>query len=133
MGKELLEFISENGGITLEPKSLEPVKFSDGYQVSVLDILTLNTQNMGEQDLWDVLQIARRKAIEHEHDRKNVVYIGLWVDNGLLYVDLSVRIEALSDAVFVAREKQQKAIYSWYDGKSLDVKFIETVERMLKK
>lgn len=95
--------IIENGGATLN-KSGACVDFSRGYQVSKRDCYTLNAENINGilsavNELLDTITAGE--------------FVGLWVDNGLIYIDVSERVERLSAAISLGIERKQKSIFDW--------------------
>ena len=100
--KELKKII-ENGGATLN-KNGESVDFDRGYQVSKKDCYTLNVGNVKK-----VLRAVNSllKTVKPSE------FVGLWVDSGLIYIDISERIERLSVAIMAGIERMQKSIFDW--------------------
>ena len=43
---------------------------------------------------------------------KNVYYVGLWVDNGICYIDISIRVSNKKQALIMGLLNNQLAIYS---------------------
>lgn len=39
--------------------------------------------------------------------------VGIWIDNGIAYIDKSERIARLSDAIKIGVERKQKSIFDW--------------------
>lgn len=102
---ELLQII-RNGGATLDNTGA-PVSFSDGFQVSKKDCYTLEVAN--------VRKILR--AINKLLDSISAGdFVGVWVDSGLVYVDISERIQDEREALRVGRERGQISIYNWQTG-----------------
>lgn len=99
---ELLKIIRD-GGATLNGDGL-PVHFSRGYQVSRRDCYILDVAHVGK-----VLRAMRRLL-------RNIApgdFVGVWIDGGRAYIDISERIERLSDAMRAGIERGQKSIYDW--------------------
>lgn len=98
-----LKNIIKNGGATLN-KSGESVNFIRGYQVSKKDCYTLTVKNANKilhavNGLLDTITAGE--------------FVGLWVDNGLIYIDISERVERLSVAIVKGIERKQKSIFDW--------------------
>ena len=98
-----LKSIIENGGATLA-KSGAAVNFDRGYQVSKRDCYTLNAENV-RRVLRAVNSLLRFI--------KSGEFVGLWVDNGMIYIDISERIPRLADALRLGIERKQKSIFDW--------------------
>lgn len=103
MKKLQLRKIIENGGATLD-KNGNAVDFARGYQVSKRDCYTLNIKNIGEI-------LAAVNGLLSEIGAGE--FVGLWVDNGLIYIDVSERVERLSAAIVAGIERKQKSIFDW--------------------
>lgn len=98
-----LQAIIKNGGATLN-SSGESVHFMRGYQVSKKDCYTLTIKNANKilkavNGLLDIITAGE--------------FVGLWVDNGLIYIDVSERVERLSAAISIGIERKQKSIFDW--------------------
>ncbi len=95
--------IIKNGGATLN-KSGESVNYNRGYQVSKRDCYTLNAENVNE--ILSAINELLNTITAGE-------FVGLWVDNGLIYIDVSERVERLSAAIVAGIERKQKSIFDW--------------------
>lgn len=98
-----LKKIIENGGATLNSKG-ESVNFTQGYQVSKKDCYTLTVKNVNK------ILTAVNSLLS---SIKSSEFVGLWVDNGLIYIDVSERVERLSVAIVKGIERKQKSIFDW--------------------
>ncbi len=103
MKKLQLRKIIENGGATLD-KNGNAVDFRSGYQVSRRDCYTLNIENIGEI-------LAAVNGLLSEIGAGE--FVGLWVDSGFIYIDISERVERLSAAIVAGIERKQKSIFDW--------------------
>lgn len=74
------------------------------YQVSKRDCYTLNIENIGEI-------LAAVNGLLSEIGAGE--FVGLWVDSGLIYIDISERVERLSAAIVAGIERKQKSIFDW--------------------
>lgn len=98
-----LKNIIKNGGATLNSNG-ESVHFMRGYQVSKKDCYTLEVRNANKilraiNGLLDTITAGE--------------FVGLWVNNGLIYIDISERVERLSVAIPLGVERKQKSIFDW--------------------
>lgn len=100
--KELKQII-ENGGATLN-KDGASINFNRGYQVSKKDCYTLNVKSV-------------KKILSAVNELLNSItadeFVGLWVDAGLIYIDISECVERLSVAIPLGVERKQKSIFDW--------------------
>lgn len=103
MEKIDIEKIIKNGGATLNARGQE-VHFKSGYQVSFCDCYTLDAKHTRKILRAVNGLLATVKPSE---------YVGLWVDGGKIYIDLSERIEQLSAAIVAGMERKQKSIFDW--------------------
>lgn len=103
MKKHALLQIIRNGGATLNSDGT-PAHYSRGYQVSRRDCYVLDVAHVG-QILRAVNRLLRNSAPSD--------FIGIWVDGGRAYIDISERVDRLSDAIRIGMERGQKSIYDW--------------------
>lgn len=47
--------------------------------------------------------------------------VGTWLDNGIVYIDVTVRVDEVDAAMALAREHQQLAVYHADSGQTLPV------------
>ena len=99
---ELLEII-RNGGATLDGNGC-PVHYARGYQVSRRDCYVLNVARVGR-----ILRAVNRLL----RNGKAGDFVGVWIDGGRAYIDISERVDRLSDAIRAGMERGQKSIYDW--------------------
>lgn len=100
--------IVRQGGATLDRNGAS-VNFKNGYQVSRKDCYTLNAESLNEikKAIKTVL-----KRISHESG----LYCGVWVDSGLVYIDISERVKSLKKALNVGKARHQISVYNWQTG-----------------
>lgn len=99
--KTLLEYIRMSGGATLKSNG-DHLSLNTGYMVSLagyekqlkIDSLALNEVNK-------YLLLAKKLK----------AYCGLWIDNGVLFLDISIRVNDLKLAKSLAIKNKQLAIY----------------------
>jgi hypothetical protein len=117
MTENQLKTIILRGGANLN-KSLEVVNVSKGYLVSVpskfAKVLTIDT------DYATMLKAMQDMSTEINVDGLGA-YVGLWVDEGKLYIDLSINFNDRQVALNIAREFNQKAIWDATLDKSIKV------------
>lgn len=107
IGADVVEIVKQ-GGATLN-KDGEAVNFRDGFQVSKKDCYTINAESLNEikKAVKTVL-----KRIGHESG----LFCGIWVDSGLVYIDISERIKSRKKAVNVGKARHQISVHDWRAG-----------------
>lgn len=103
--KTLLEII-KNGGATLNCDG-EAVNFKNGYQVSKKDCYILKVSNIKK-----ILQAVNSLL----KSTKKGDFIGIWVNDGYIYIDISEKIKNLKRAMILGKARKQKSIYNWATG-----------------
>lgn len=82
-------------------------------------VINLDKATSGEvlPALRDAIMIAR-----HEHLRENLgCFAGFWVDNTDLYIDVNQSFDSLGEAMSIARERGELAIYDTVEGREIRV------------
>ena len=105
-----IKSIKRNGGATFN-KYGERVTMKTGYQVSKCDLLIIPVD---ELDKFIVKELLGRLISRGE-------YLGLWIDNGNVYIDISCRIPTKSKAMEMGRELNQLSVLRWSDCECLAV------------
>lgn len=100
--KTLKQIIKNNGGTFAKNK--KPVNFKNGYQVSFRDVLTIKID-----DLQKNLDKINTLFDQIEKDQ----FVGFWIFENMIYIDLSKRITNKAEAIAFGREKAQKSIFDW--------------------
>lgn len=107
--------IIENGGETLT-KELKKADLKKGFMVSLEGT---ETQTQGDD------YQAIKKAIEDKQaiiKDNNNMYIGLWLDNNIMYIDISINIIDKVEALEFAKYNKQLAIYDLKNNDSIYLK-----------
>ena len=105
-----IKSIKRNGGATFN-KYGERVTMKTGYQVSKCDLLIIPVD---ELDMFIVKELLERLV-------RRGYYLGLWIDNGNVYIDISCRIPTKSKAMEMGRELNQLSVLRWSDCECLAV------------
>lgn len=112
LNDKMIKTIIKNGGITLDC-NYNNFNAGAGFMVSLY----------GHEVKIDVNNIETiKKEITKKMElikTKKGCFVGLWVENDLLYVDISKHIKDYNRALEVARNNQQKAIYDLKNDKSI--------------
>lgn len=115
MKLEDIKRIIENGGETLT-KKLKKAELKRGCMVSLEGT---ETQTQGDD------YQAIKKAIEEKQEiikDKNNMYIGLWLDSGIMYIDISINIIDKVEALEFGKYNKQLAIYDLVNNDSIYLK-----------
>ena len=99
--KQIKQAIKDNGGATLT-SDLNEATLKNGYMVSLKDHeLKISIEALSNELLKDYQQIAKHHG----------AYVGLWLDNNDLYLDISINIKDHQQALKLAHDNKQLAIY----------------------
>ena len=111
---KIMEII-KNGGATLD-KKLENANNNRGYMVSIYGQETkLDIQNV-EEIKKAILQ--KQKIVKNY----NNLFIGLWIDENDIYIDISINIIDKTEALEFGKKNKQLAIYDLKNNDSLYLK-----------
>lgn len=108
---ELKQMVKDNGGFSINPLG-ECAK--TGYMVSVKDLYKIDLDLIDQDDVNFASDIAREIG----------GYIGGWLDTQSdspfnFYMDISINIQDKEQALKIARENGQLAIYDVLNGESI--------------
>ena len=95
--------ILKNKGATLNYKGVAK-NYKKGYQVSFQDLHIININNINE--LLEKINTALNNATKCD-------FVGIWVDDGLVYIDYSKRFLNLENAIEYGTAKKQISIFDW--------------------
>lgn len=102
--------VLRKGGATFN-KNGERVNMRSGYQVSKHDLYTIPTEKLSSVMLREALQLLSGRG----------EYLGVWVDNGQAYVDISRRVSTKKEAMKMGRDYNQLSVLRWKDCACLSV------------
>ena len=105
-----IKSIIRNGGATITAQGVR-VSMRSGYQVSKQDLLVIPVAELTKQVL--TAELGRLSARGE--------YLGVWIENGLAYVDISCRVATKRKAMEIGRELSQLSVLRWRDGECLAV------------
>ena len=109
--QELLQAITANGGATLT-SDLKEATLKSGYMVSLEDHELKTSIELLDSSLLKEYQTIAKG---------NNAYIGFWLDNDDLYVDISINIDNINEAIKTAKANKQLAIYNCSKGETIYV------------
>lgn len=119
----------KDGGITLgmsEKNFLKTCNYKQGYQVGGFSreiIIDIKDIEKWTGNAWiDLYYGVQGLAPYWERVSYN---IGLWVNDGMLYIELSKRILGLKNALGIATAKKQKAIWDWKNTQEITMEGVK--------
>ena len=115
MELEDIKKIIKNGGETLT-KDLKKASLNNGYMVSLE-----GAESQVKSDDYNAIEKAIEEKQEIIQDRDNL-YIGLWLDGGIMYIDLSINIKDKVEALEFGKKNKQLAIYDLVNNDSIYLK-----------
>ena len=117
---EIIKEAIKNGGATLTA-TLDNAKLKYNYMVSLYGYeTTFKVDDI--EGLKEGLKAYQKKA-----SGKKDLYIGLWVSDGLVYLDLSINICKKNDALRIGKQNKQKAVYDVKNNKDIKIKYKDVV------
>lgn len=112
---EEIKRIIENKGETLT-KDLKKADLKKGFMVS----LEGTESQVAGNDYNEIMKaIADKKEIIKDRDN---LYIGLWLDDNIMYVDISININDKIEALEFAKYNRQLAIFDLVNNDSIYLK-----------
>lgn len=114
--KELYNEILENGGLTLD-KNFNRIDKKTGFMVSVA----------GFEKKFNNFTYEEVKAVVDEYKSllKGCLYLGFWIDEGNLYIDVSKWFRDKSEALKFGKQNKQIAIFDLKTSESIKVIYDE--------
>lgn len=111
----LVSSILAKGGATINPSTKTEVKFKDGYQVSIKDMVAVEPNKIKESIENAIVEWQKTYAKTGEE-----VYVGAFFNNtkGKYDIDFSINVKTLEEAKRIGRENKQDYIYDWANDKS---------------
>lgn len=113
---DFVDSIIQNGGATFNlstgtsPTSGYAVSLKGGSKTPIDE-----SRQSIEQTIKEFISIHGLELSMPENN------IGGWVDDGWLYLDVSIVMDNLSDAILMGKIHEQKAIFNIDDGHSIDL------------
>ena len=117
MKLENIKKIINNGGATLD-KDLKDFSSNVGFMVSIKGQEAKVNKN-------DIKGIEREIEKKREFIKnKKGLYVGLWLEDDVMFVDVSIHIVDYLEALEVGRENDQKAIFDLKSNESIYLNYI---------
>ena len=108
--KATINSILNNGGATFNYNG-ERVQMKSGYQVSKQDLVIVPIADFNKYLIKALIEMLGGRG----------EYLGVWVDGGKVYVDISCRVATKRDAMQMGRDLNQLSILRWADMECLAV------------
>ena len=105
-----IKSIKRNGGATIN-KYGERVSMKSGYQVSKQDLYIIPVDELDKLIIKEAMKLLLKRGD----------YLGVWIDDGKAYIDISVRIATKKEAMTRGRELNQLSVLRWSDCECLTV------------
>ena len=118
MKLEDIKKIIKNEGATLD-YNLNDFKSENGFMVS----LKGQEVKIDKNDIENIKKEIEKKR-EFIQDKKGL-FIGLWLDGDVMYIDVSIHIINYLRALRVARNNEQKAIYDIQKNDSIYLTYLK--------
>ena len=109
--KEVLQYVLENGGITLDYpfNQLRKIDHTTGYLVSMREFgEALHIRGLCIHTINEYI-LKNKTVLEHDGNK----FFGIWIDNetSIVYLDVSIHIQELEPALNFAKINRQLAIW----------------------
>ena len=123
---KIMEIIKKEGA-TLD-SNYNDFKSDNGFMVSIKG----QEIKVNKNDIQGI-----KKEIEKKRDfiqDKKGLYIGLWLDNDIMFIDVSIHIIDYMEALEIARNNDQLAIYDLQNNDSIYLNYLKyyTLYRVIK-
>ena len=107
----------EDGGATWDA-DLQPIKHRTGFMVSLPKYETKRKPD----DIVGIVETVERLRRTIKADLlPGITYVGLWLDDGIVYVDVSIRETSEAGARALGRLGGQQAIYNLQTGENIRI------------
>ena len=113
----VLEKIIRDGGGTYAAENLQPITPQRGYAVGVEH----GTAVILEADADEFAVIMALESVAQGYAHRGAGAVGAWIDGGRIHVDPVLITATLHDAMRVAREYGQAAVYDFNTGSTVEV------------
>jgi len=111
MSKSIYQHVMEHGGITIEPSTRTPIKPSEGYFVSLEGHEKRFSIIEDEYIFQAYLDRHIDRARHYERTTGVNAYVGLWLNDGEIFFDVSLLIKDYPTALEFGNLNNQLAIF----------------------
>ena len=94
--------IVKNGGATINKNGVA-VTLKSGYQVSKRDLGRCFINDFTDKMIDEIVAYGLKRG----------EYAGFWIENGMVYVDISCRVATKKDALAIGKQNNQISVYDW--------------------
>lgn len=103
--------IQKNGGATynINTSELNP---TDGFIVSLVGFEKITKVPVDFKEFQEILLSYLTKTVLDQIGGRDDIYLGFWVEDNKLYIDLSEKIEDRDEAILQGYKRGQLAIYN---------------------
>jgi len=119
---QLIEKLHNEGGFSINVNT--GATPGAGYMVSIPGAEAVRR-------LSDITELTIKRYVEKYAQQLATpgAYLGAWVDGWEVYLDISVNVDSLEDALNLARDNKQLAIYDLEAGDSIYLERLESITR----
>ena len=96
-----LSSILKNKGATINADG-EAIAFRTGFQVSKCDLAIIPVYRLRKYQIIEALNLINEDEC-----------LGIWIDKGKAYIDISERISNYKHALKVGRDRKQLSVWAW--------------------
>lgn len=116
----ILSYIQVNGGITLNTNNtvFKPVQ---GFSVSLLGYEKRFKLGVHNAEFLAAIAEYQYSAASMNERTGLVIKIGVWLEKGILYLDLSQYIDDFETAKYLAIKRQQQAFFDFKTNETIYV------------
>lgn len=115
----------KTNGATISCEDKCAVVYDEGYELS-FDGTEIQIHGLNFDDLEDVELV--KATIDKRLEAATYPYVGLWVDNGIVYIDYSEHILDRKEAFESGIDSNQLSMFNWGYPHNGDPKYIDLVE-----
>lgn len=121
--KTIIREIKENNGGTYN-KELKSINAKQGYMVSL----------QGYEKKCKTIEETESAIMENMEIVKGLdgAYLGAWIDEGIIYIDISILVENKEDALELGKVNNQLAIYDIENNESIYLQYYYTVYKVIR-
>lgn len=121
--KKIIEEIKENNGGTYN-KEYKTINAKKGFMVSLQGYeKKCKTEQEIEKAITENMEIV--KGLDN-------AYLGAWIDEDIIYIDISVLVENKDDALELGKVNNQLAIYDIENNESIYLSYYYTVYKVIR-
>ena len=103
-----LSSILKNKGATINADG-EAIAFRTGFQVSKCDLAIIPVYRLRKYQIIEALNLINDDEC-----------LGIWIDKGKAYIDISERISNYKHALKVGRDRKQISVWAWKKATAIE-------------